>query len=310
MMIIALFLILLAAIESIRGEHFDSDGRLIQVEYANKAAMQGGTVIGIRSNFSAVLFTWTERTGDDDFPESPPRKIRKLTESIGLGSSGIVSDVDFLANKMFEEANDYLYLFKSDPPAIRIAQSIADFMHERTLSARYRPMGVRMCVASFDAVANATITEIDPIGNIHRCELSCLGPHAGKIVEKWDKSVDMSGWDAPKLVRECLRVLRRCLHEADEVEDDDDDDELSDETGGEKKKKLEDLRIRREETPVVPREDAPVIRARDVSVGVVGKDVPFTKLEEEVIQAAVERDDYEPMRARIARGFAMPSILG
>ena len=205
---------------STSGELFNADGRLTQVEYANKAAMQGGTVIGVRSNSSAVLFTWADRPDDDDvFSYSPPRKIRKLTESIGIASSGIVSDVDYLANMMFEEANEYIYLFNSDPPASRLAQTVADFVHERTLSSRYRPMGVRICIASYDTVSNATITEIDVMGNVRQCELSCIGPYAERIVKKWNTTIDMTGLDASELVRECVIALRRCLNDKDDDND-------------------------------------------------------------------------------------------
>lgn len=156
----------------IDAEFFDKNGRLTQVEYADKASMSGGTVIGICSDDAAVILTWSS-VADGTF--KLPEKIQKITEYTAVSSSGIMSDVKFLTDKIFNEATEHSFIFGSDPPASRMALSIADYVHDRTISARYRPLGIRMCIASYDEKLKATITEIDAIGNLHRCTLSCIG---------------------------------------------------------------------------------------------------------------------------------------
>ena len=153
-------------------EFFDSNGRLTQVEYANKASMNGGTIIGVRSEDIAILITWSSWT---DKNVLLPRKIHKITDFTGVSSSGIVSDVNFITDKMFEEATEHSFIFGCDPPASRLAMSIADYVHERTISARYRPLGIRTCIASYDEISKASILEIDSIGNLHKCRLTCVG---------------------------------------------------------------------------------------------------------------------------------------
>jgi 20S proteasome alpha/beta subunit len=157
---------------TISAEFFDSNGRLTQVEYANKASMKGGTVIGICSDEAAVLLTWSSWS---DRSVKLPRKIHQITDFTAVSSSGIVSDVNYLTQKMFEEATEHSFIFGSDPPASRMAMSLADYVHDRSISARYRPLGIRMCIASYDDISDASITEIDAIGNLHRCKLSCIG---------------------------------------------------------------------------------------------------------------------------------------
>ena len=160
----------------IDGEFFDKNGRLTQVEYADKASMSGGTVIGMCSDDAAVILSWSS-VADGTF--KLPEKIQKITEYTAVSSSGIMSDVKFLTDKMFNEATEHSFIFGSDPPASRMALSIADYVHDRTISARYRPLGIRMCIASYDEKFKATITEIDAIGNLHRCKLSCIGEREG-----------------------------------------------------------------------------------------------------------------------------------
>lgn len=156
----------------LNAEFFDKSGRLTQVEYADKASMNGGTVIGICSEEAAVLLTWSSVS---DGTLKLPEKIQKITEHTGVSSSGILSDVKFLTDKMFNEATEHSFVFGSDPPASRLSLSIADYVHDRSISARYRPLGIRMCIASYDKTFKASITEIDAIGNLHRCKVSCIG---------------------------------------------------------------------------------------------------------------------------------------
>jgi 20S proteasome alpha/beta subunit len=141
--------------------------------------MQGGTVIGITSGEIAILITYTSW---DDRNIKIPLKIHRISDYTGVSSSGITSDVNFLTNKMFEEATEQSFIFGCDPPATRLAMSIADYVHGRSLSIRYRPLGIRMCIASYDDTSKATVHEIDAIGNFHRCKLSCVGKYFFKYV--------------------------------------------------------------------------------------------------------------------------------
>ena len=170
--VMLLVAILFCLISQMSCEFFDSNGRLTQVEHANKASMNGGTIIGIRSDDVAILITWSSWT---DKNVLLPKKIHRITDSIGVSSSGIVSDVNFLTDKMFEEATEHSFIFGCDPPASRLAMSLADYVHERTISARYRPLGIRTCIASYDDISKASIHEIDAIGNLHKCKLTCIG---------------------------------------------------------------------------------------------------------------------------------------
>lgn len=172
------FLVVLQ-LSNVSSEFFDSNGLLTQVEYADKASMQGGTVIGITSGEIAILITYTNWGARN---VKIPLKIHRISDYIGVSSSGITSDVNFLTNKMFEEATEQAFVFGCDPPATRLAMSIADYVHGRSLSIRYRPLGIRMCIASYDDISKASIYEIDAIGNFHRCKLSCIGKDFHEMV--------------------------------------------------------------------------------------------------------------------------------
>ena len=163
---------LLLLISHVSSEFLDSNGRLTQVEYANIASTKGGTVIGICSDDVAVLLAWSACS---DRNVEPTQKVNRITDFIGVSSSGIVSDVNFITDRMFEEATEHSFIFGCDPVPLRLAMSLANYVHERTISARYRPLGLRTCIASFNDVSKASILEIDAIGNVHKCKLTCIG---------------------------------------------------------------------------------------------------------------------------------------
>lgn len=127
---------------------------------------------GASTGDTAILLTYSKTIDKNTIL---PQKIHKITDYSMVASSGIISDVNFLTDRMFEESTDYSYVYGSEQPTSRLALSIADYVHSRTLSARYRPLGIRMCIASYDDVSRGSILEIDAIGNLHSCQLSCLG---------------------------------------------------------------------------------------------------------------------------------------
>jgi 20S proteasome alpha/beta subunit len=248
------------------GDFFDAAGRLTQVEYADKASMRGGTILGVCSDTAAVLLTWSPVP-----PTSlPSRKIHRIARTFGVSSSGIASDVHFATNKVFEEALEHVHLFGSEAPAIRVAKSLATYLHKQTLVARLRPLGIRMCVASYDRTSRGAIYEIDPMGNLHRCTCACVGPMAEQLMAKWrakqaddddDGKTSRGGRGAAELLADGLDVLKSCLAEADEP------------------------------SP---------LSAGDVSVAFVGEDLPFSVLEHgsEEMEAAIEQGDLAPLRRR------------
>jgi 20S proteasome alpha/beta subunit len=151
---------------------FDSSGRLSQVENANKAAMRGGTVIGAHSDDYSIILTWSRHI---DAAMEAPSKIHRVADFMGISSAGVVSDVNILHDKIFDDVIESSFIFGGPSPAIRIATRVADLMHGRTLSAMHRPFGVRICFISYDEVSKARVFEIDSMGNLHRCKLSFIG---------------------------------------------------------------------------------------------------------------------------------------
>ena len=250
-----ILLSLLLSLTTIHGEGFDSNGRLTQVEYADRASMKGGTIIGMCSDCAATLLTWSPVP----INSFPLRKIHRITSNFGVSSSGVVSDVHYLTNKLFEESLEQFQNFGSDIPAIRAANSLASLMHRRTIDDSSRPLGVRMCFANYDDISKGSILEIDPMGNLHQCKVTCTGPYAEKIMKKVLQrhlsSEENQQRNASELLQESIEILRDCLAEE---------------------------------------EEGITMVANDVSVAYVGCNTPFTILDHghQVLKKAIEHQDF------------------
>jgi 20S proteasome alpha/beta subunit len=89
--------------------------------------------------------------------------------------SGIASDCRYLTNKLFEENSDHLYLYGSNSIGKRLALNIAQKNHKRSLYSNQRLFGAKLCIAYCDTKIGSQILEIDPLGSIYECKLTCLG---------------------------------------------------------------------------------------------------------------------------------------
>ena len=129
---------------------FDPSGRLQQLENAHKAARSGGSTIVAKIDRHVVIAKWDNLNSN---VLKSPSGVFKLAKSLGLVAGGITSDVNFLADKSFDEVLNSVQRFGTIPSAARIASSIADHMHGKTLSVFTRPYGATLCFFGFDDCA-------------------------------------------------------------------------------------------------------------------------------------------------------------
>jgi 20S proteasome alpha/beta subunit len=121
----------------VHGITFDGQGRLLQLEFADLAARSGGgSIIAIATNESAVLLSWdstsTAPKVDTSLAKVSRQKLRTLSRHLGFGATGIACDINYVSNLAFDLASQHSFSFSSPAPVIRIAESLAGEMHQRT----------------------------------------------------------------------------------------------------------------------------------------------------------------------------------
>lgn len=93
--------------------------------------------------------------------------------------SGVISDRNFILDKLNDEFSNYLYVFSSEMPLSRLANSISKYIYSHTLSNRYRPFGIRLSIVGYDTLRRTTsLFDIDPSGFCYDSEIVCTGEHS------------------------------------------------------------------------------------------------------------------------------------
>lgn len=167
-------LLILSFISTIfSGGVFDSTARLSQVEFAYQATLKSGTIVASQSKESIVIVAITPK--HFDFSQDPQR-IVPLNQASYICGTGISADVRYLTNKAFESSLEHSATFGSDVPILKMAEDIASIIHENTFSESIRPYGASLILfGRGNKKGSYEIVEVDPLGNMHRCLLSCIG---------------------------------------------------------------------------------------------------------------------------------------
>ncbi|KRX04743.1 hypothetical protein PPERSA_11799 [Pseudocohnilembus persalinus] len=143
---------------------FDRDGRLQQLENAQKAIETMGASVSVltkegivltcvRQDYSFLL----EQTKDSD-------KIYKLDDHIYVVTGGILADANYLIDRARVACARYRYQFQSEIPVEQLTVEICDIKQQYTHFGGKRPFGASFIVAGFDRHHQYQIYSTEPSG--------------------------------------------------------------------------------------------------------------------------------------------------
>ncbi|XP_015436257.1 PREDICTED: LOW QUALITY PROTEIN: proteasome subunit alpha type-3 [Dufourea novaeangliae] len=85
---------------------FSPDGRVFQVEYAQKAVENGGTVIGLRGE-DGIVFAVEKIVTSKLYEPGTNKRIFNIDAHVGMAASGLISDAGQIAETARSEASSY-----------------------------------------------------------------------------------------------------------------------------------------------------------------------------------------------------------
>lgn len=127
---------------------FSPDGRVFQVEYAQKAVENSSTAIGIKCKNGVVLAVEKLVTSQLHMPDSNQR-IFNIDKHIGLAVAGLLTDAREVVEIARNEASNYRSQYSSPIPPKYLAERVAMYMHAYTLYSSVRPFGASVLIASY-----------------------------------------------------------------------------------------------------------------------------------------------------------------
>lgn len=155
---------------------FSPDGRVFQVEYAEKAADKAGTVIGVKCIDGVVLGVEKSITSKLLVQESNKR-IFPLGLYSSMAISGLMPDGRALANDARGKVREYYEFYGSEIPGQVLAERIAGRIHNTTIYWPERPFGCCSVISTYDEVQGPGLYMIRPNGELHRYYAIAVGRH-------------------------------------------------------------------------------------------------------------------------------------
>jgi len=128
---------------------YSPDGRIFQVEYANKAVENSGTVIGLRVKDGIVLAVEKLVHSKLLLPETN-RRIQTVDRHIGMATAGYLADGRNLANRARDECSSYRDLYRQPPPLSELVSRMRLYVQAYTLYSSVRPFGCSTVLGTVD----------------------------------------------------------------------------------------------------------------------------------------------------------------
>ncbi|EIN10573.1 N-terminal nucleophile aminohydrolase [Punctularia strigosozonata HHB-11173 SS5] len=208
---------------------YSPDGRIFQVEYANKAVENSGTAIGLRVKDGVVLAVEKLAHSKLLVPASN-RRIQTIDKHIGLATSGLLADGRHIANRAREEASNYRSTYRAPTTLKALAGRLGLYVQAYTLYSSVRPFGISTLLAAIDKDGPALYV-VEPSGVFYGYHGAAVGK--GRQLAKTElEKLKLAELSTREAVIEAARIIH-LVH--DDAQGKDFELEISwigDETGG------------------------------------------------------------------------------
>lgn len=165
---------------------FSPDGHLWQVDYAQQAAANGATAVGVRGKNVVVL--GVEKKSTAQLQESRTvRKICKLDQHITLAFAGLTADARVLVNKARIECQSFRLTVEDAASVEYISRFIARIQQRYTQRGGRRPFGLSTLLAGFDRDGTPHLYQTDPSGVYSEWMASAIGKNFKTVREYMEK---------------------------------------------------------------------------------------------------------------------------
>ncbi|MFH0837419.1 MAG: archaeal proteasome endopeptidase complex subunit alpha [Candidatus Aenigmatarchaeota archaeon] len=177
---------------------FSPEGRIYQVEYAQKNVEKVSTVLGIVFANGVVLAAG-KQIQRLLVPESA-EKISEIDKHIAIGSCGILADARNLVDFARIKSQVNKVTFNEPIETYALSKDIADRIQRFTQIGGIRPYGIGMLIAGMDD--NPRLFETDPSGSLREWKAHAIGRGAKEarelMIEEYkdtmskDKAIDLA----------------------------------------------------------------------------------------------------------------------
>lgn len=164
---------------------FSPDGRLIQVEYAQHASNQGGSIV-LESKGDKIVICYETRNINPLLLPMPKIHTIDQERNFYMSFSGLRPDSLKVVDEAISIICNYKHRTSEEISLLKLAREIAEFKQQFTVSHGWRPFGLRSILLGVEnGVAKIFVIETD--GNFaeySRCALGFRSDSCNQFLEK------------------------------------------------------------------------------------------------------------------------------
>jgi 20S proteasome subunit alpha 7 len=196
---------------------FSPDGRVYQVEYAQKAVENSGTSLAICCK-DGVLFAVEKFMLSKMLVPGTIKRIFPIHRHAGMSMAGFLADSRQLVSRAREEANQFKSVYSDMIPPEVLAERMGNFCHLFTLYWSARPFGCSVLLGCVDPDTKVpSLFQIDPSGLVYKFKGTAMGK--GKQAAKTEIEKMVAGGEMT--CEEALVHVAKILHKVHDEKDKD-----------------------------------------------------------------------------------------
>ena len=170
---------------------FSPEGRVYQIEYAQKAVDSASTTVGVTCREGVVLAT-EKIMGSKMLASGSGRRIYAVSARISLAFSGIVPDARELAEVARKEARQWLEVYDEEISVRNLAERLSQYVHAYTQYWSVRPFGCAVLVGGLGLSSSGDLFGIDVTGAVTKYRAFSVGKGRQTVKNELEKTRDFS----------------------------------------------------------------------------------------------------------------------
>ncbi|WVQ93984.1 hypothetical protein IAU59_001062 [Kwoniella sp. CBS 9459] len=190
---------------------YSPDGRLFQVEYANKAVEAAGVAVGLRCKDGVIL--GVERLLHSKLlVKGANRRIASLDDHIGMAGAGLLADGKHVARRGREEAASFRENYNSPVTVQILSDRISAYLQAYTCYGSVRPFGLSTILGGVDKTGPKLFC-IEPSGVYYGYRAVAVGKGKALAKTELEKIVNKEVEGESSLtVREAVLEIARIIY--------------------------------------------------------------------------------------------------
>jgi 20S proteasome subunit alpha 7 len=195
---------------------FSPDGRVFQVEYAQKAVENSGTALAICCK-DGVIFATEKFKTSKMLVNGTSRRIFAVNKHMGIAIAGLLPDARQIVTRAQEETRSFKSTYAETIPPPILAERLGLFMHAYTLYWSIRPFGCAVLLGCVDPdTKEPSLFCVDPSGIAHKYRGQAIGKGRMAAKTEIEKLLGKAeGVTCEKALVDVARILHKVHDEKD-----------------------------------------------------------------------------------------------